>query len=84
MLPAGEMKREDWQMLHPLNLSEIMTFMAWENVLKHENNIIDRFHYKELCHTIIRVITLKSVLSFFGMSADAIVNMDSQRREMAH
>jgi hypothetical protein len=84
MLSVGEVKREGWQVFHPLDLSGITTYMVWENVQKDENNVIDRFHDRELCHAIIRVITFKSVLSFFDINADSIVNMDSRRYEMAH
>jgi hypothetical protein len=77
VLPPGEVKREDSQVLHPLNLSGITRRMAWGNVLKDKNNHIDRFRDRELCHAIIQVFSFKSILDFFGMSADTIVNMDS-------
>jgi hypothetical protein len=77
VLSAGEVKREALHVLHPLDLSGITTHMAWVTVLKDGNNVIDRFCCRELCHAIIRVITFKSVLAFFDMNADTIVNMDS-------
>jgi hypothetical protein len=77
VLPTGEVKREGSQVLHPLDLSGITTHMAWVDAIEDESNVIDRFRCRELCHAIIRVITFKSRLDFFGMSVDTIVNMDS-------
>jgi hypothetical protein len=77
VLPTSEVKCEDSQVLHPLDLSGITTHMAWVNVIRDENNVIDRFRCRELCHAIILVITFKSILDFFGMSVDTIVNMAS-------
>jgi hypothetical protein len=77
VLPAGELKRKGSQVLHLSNLSGITTDMAWVNVLKDENDATDWFRCRELCHAIIRVITFKSILDFFGMSIDTIVNRDS-------
>jgi hypothetical protein len=77
VLPTGEVKCEGSQVPHPLDLSGITTHMAWVNVLQDENNVIDRFCCRELCHAIIRVITFKSVLDFFDTSVDTIVNLDS-------
>jgi hypothetical protein len=77
VLSVGEVKRKGPQALHPLEISGITTHMAWVNVLKDENNVIGRFRCREWCHAIIRVITFKSILDFFGISVDAIINIDS-------
>jgi hypothetical protein len=43
--PWGKMKVS--QVLHPLDLSGITTHMVWVNVLKDENNVIDRFRCRD-------------------------------------